>query len=112
MAKLTHLSGRGEARMVDVSAKAATERVAIAEGRVVMGAKTLSLDATARYANKPNFSAVARDTGFPISIAAQMIADGRVGGKGVQPRETALPAREFMEEVDRRGIRISGSGWK
>ena len=43
MAKLTHLSQRGEARMVDVSAKAATERVAIAEGCVVMRAETLDL---------------------------------------------------------------------
>jgi cyclic pyranopterin phosphate synthase len=41
--KLSHLSARGEARMVDVSAKAATERVAIAEGRVVMTAPTLDL---------------------------------------------------------------------
>jgi cyclic pyranopterin phosphate synthase len=44
MAKsLTHLSKSGQARMVDVSAKAATERVATAEGRVVMGAATLDL---------------------------------------------------------------------
>jgi cyclic pyranopterin phosphate synthase len=43
MAKLTHLSRRGEARMVDVSAKAATARVAVAEGRVVMTHKTLEL---------------------------------------------------------------------
>ena len=43
MAKLTHLGARGEARMVDVSAKAATERVAIAEGRVVMMRRTLDL---------------------------------------------------------------------
>ncbi|MEA2967443.1 MAG: cyclic pyranopterin monophosphate synthase, partial [Alphaproteobacteria bacterium] len=42
-AKLSHLSKGGEARMVDVSAKAATERVAVAEGRVVMTAKTLDL---------------------------------------------------------------------
>ena len=42
-AKLTHLSKGGEARMVDVSAKAATERVAVAEGRVVMAAQTLDL---------------------------------------------------------------------
>ena len=41
--KLTHLGKSGEARMVDVSAKAATERVAIAEGRVVMTASTLDL---------------------------------------------------------------------
>jgi cyclic pyranopterin phosphate synthase len=41
--KLTHLGQQGEARMVDVSAKAATERIAVAEGRVVMNAKTLDL---------------------------------------------------------------------
>jgi cyclic pyranopterin monophosphate synthase len=41
--KLTHLGARGEAHMVDVSAKAATERVAIAEGRVTMQAATLDL---------------------------------------------------------------------
>ena len=40
-AKLTHLGRRGEARMVDVGAKAPTERVAVAEGRVVMSRKTL-----------------------------------------------------------------------
>ncbi len=43
MAKLTHLGQRGEARMVDVSDKAATERAAVAEGRVVMSARTLDL---------------------------------------------------------------------
>ena len=42
-AKLTHLKRSGEARMVDVSAKSTTERVAIAEGRVVMGKATLAL---------------------------------------------------------------------
>jgi cyclic pyranopterin phosphate synthase len=42
-AKLTHLKPSGEARMVDVSAKDATERVAVAEGRVVMRKDTLEL---------------------------------------------------------------------
>jgi cyclic pyranopterin phosphate synthase len=41
--KLTHLGSRGEARMVDVSAKDTTARVAVAEGRVVMTGKTLDL---------------------------------------------------------------------
>ena len=40
---LTHLDHKGEARMVDVSAKAATERVAVAEGKVVMLPATLEL---------------------------------------------------------------------
>ena len=42
-AKLSHLAKSGEARMVDVSAKAVTARVAVAEGRVVMTAATLDL---------------------------------------------------------------------
>ena len=41
--KLTHLAKGGEAHMVDVSAKPATERVAVAEGRVLMAATTLDL---------------------------------------------------------------------
>jgi cyclic pyranopterin monophosphate synthase len=41
--KLSHLGRGGEARMVDVSAKAATNRVAVAAGRVVMTVKTLDL---------------------------------------------------------------------
>jgi len=40
---LTHLTNRGEARMVDVSEKPDTERIAVAEGRVIMRRKTLDL---------------------------------------------------------------------
>ena len=39
---LTHLGTDGEAGMVDVSDKAATDRIAIAEGRVRMAASTLA----------------------------------------------------------------------
>lgn len=41
--RLTHLGKTGEARMVDVSAKAETDRVATAEGKVVMSGATLDL---------------------------------------------------------------------
>jgi len=40
---LTHIDAKGEARMVDVSAKPATERSAVAEGRVIMSKATLEL---------------------------------------------------------------------
>src|SRR5262249_10845997 len=42
-AKLSHLGAGGEARMVDVSGKDATERVALAEGRIVMKTETLDV---------------------------------------------------------------------
>jgi cyclic pyranopterin monophosphate synthase len=41
--KLTHIDADGRARMVDVSDKPATKRVATAEGRVLMSAKALDL---------------------------------------------------------------------
>ncbi len=43
MAELTHLDDQGQAHMVDVGAKAETEREAIAAGRVLMRPETLRL---------------------------------------------------------------------
>ena len=43
MAQLTHLDAQGQAHMVDVGAKAETEREAIAAGRVLMQPATLAL---------------------------------------------------------------------
>jgi len=43
MTKLSHLSDKGEARMVDVSDKAVTQRTARAEGFVAMAPQTLAL---------------------------------------------------------------------
>ena len=43
MSALTHIDAQGRARMVDVSAKPATTREAVAEGRVRMAAETLAL---------------------------------------------------------------------
>src|SRR5262245_49952103 len=41
--RLTHIGRGGAAHMVDVSAKAVTDRVAVAEGRVVMSPATLEI---------------------------------------------------------------------
>ena len=43
MSDLTHLDAQGQAHMMDVGAKAETEREAIAAGRVLMRAETLRL---------------------------------------------------------------------
>src|SRR3954464_12059050 len=43
MSRLTHFDAEGNARMVDVSDKAETERVAVAKGAVVMAPETLAL---------------------------------------------------------------------
>jgi cyclic pyranopterin phosphate synthase len=59
MPDLTHLSAAGQAHMVDVSGKAATQRVAVAEGRIVMQKATLDL-ALSGNAKKGDVFAAAR----------------------------------------------------
>ena len=61
--RLTHLDAKGEARMVDVSAKDVTERVAVAEGFVLMRPETLRLIREGRAA-KGDVLAVARIAGI------------------------------------------------
>ncbi|WNC67800.1 cyclic pyranopterin monophosphate synthase MoaC [Thalassotalea nanhaiensis] len=63
MNDLTHLNAQGEANMVDVSAKAATVRVATAQGFVTMNANTLELISTGKHA-KGDVFAVARIAGI------------------------------------------------
>ncbi|MBE7219459.1 MAG: cyclic pyranopterin monophosphate synthase MoaC [Caulobacteraceae bacterium] len=60
---LTHLDATGAANMVDVSDKAATDRVALAEGRIVMQAATLEL-ALSGQAKKGDVVATARLAGI------------------------------------------------
>ncbi|MDX2258067.1 MAG: cyclic pyranopterin monophosphate synthase MoaC [Hyphomicrobiaceae bacterium] len=63
MSSLTHIDEAGEARMVDVSAKAVTERSATAEGFVAMRADTLAL-VTSGTARKGDVLATARIAGI------------------------------------------------
>src|SRR5579863_169430 len=68
---LTHIGADGEARMVDVSDKAATARVAIAEGKVRMAAATLAT-ILAGDAKKGDVIGAARIAGI---MAAKKTAD-------------------------------------
>lgn len=68
---LTHIGAQGEARMVDVSDKEATNRVAIAEGRVRMAASTLAA-IMAGDAKKGDVIGAARIAGI---MAAKKTAD-------------------------------------
>lgn len=65
-----------------------------------------TLDAAAGAAPARRLSAVAVITGFPAAILARMIADGRIGARGVVPPEVAVPAEEFIRELKRRAIRV------
>ena len=63
MTRLTHLDDKGEARMVDVSDKAATHRTARAQGFVAMAPQTLDL-LLAGDAKKGDVLGVARIAGI------------------------------------------------
>jgi cyclic pyranopterin phosphate synthase len=71
MSELTHLDEHGHARMVDVGSKAATQRVAIASGRIRMSAQALT---AIREGNAPkgDVLAAARIAGI---MAAKKTAD-------------------------------------
>ncbi len=68
---LTHIDSAGEARMVDVSQKPATERIAVAEGLVIMTKATLALIESGN-AKKGDVLGTARIAGI---MAAKRTAD-------------------------------------
>lgn len=68
---LTHFDAEGHAHMVDVSGKAVTDRVAVAEASVVMRPETLAL-VTSGTAKKGDVLGVARLAGI---MAAKRTAD-------------------------------------
>ena len=71
MSGLTHFDDKGAAHMVDVSGKAHTDRVAIAEGYVKMSQETLDIIAEGR-AKKGDVLSVARLAGI---MGAKKTAD-------------------------------------
>ena len=68
---LTHFDDQGQAHMVDVTAKAATHRIAIAQGRIVMNPATLAI-ILAGSAKKGDVLGIARVAGI---MAAKKTSD-------------------------------------
>lgn len=63
MNQLTHFDAQGQAHMVDVAAKAATHRIAVAQGRIVMQPATLAI-IEAGTAKKGDVLGIARIAGI------------------------------------------------
>ncbi len=68
---LTHFDTQGQAHMVDVASKAATHRIAVAEGRIVMNPATLVI-ILAGNAKKGDVLGIARVAGI---MAAKKTSD-------------------------------------
>ncbi len=60
---LTHFDAQGQAHMVDVAGKAATHRIALAQGRIVMNPATLAIILTGN-AKKGDVLGIARVAGI------------------------------------------------
>ncbi len=58
------------------------------------------------YDPKSDMSAMMRTTAFPASIVLQMMCSGAVSKHGAVLQERDVPAETFLEEIERRGIKI------
>jgi cyclic pyranopterin monophosphate synthase len=66
MTQMTHFNASGDAHMVDVGMKTASERVAVAEGRIEMQAKTLAVIVSGQH-KKGDVLGIARIAGIMAS---------------------------------------------
>ena len=110
---LTHFDAQGQAHMVDVGAKAATRRVAVAQGRIAMQPATLAL-VTAGTAKKGDVLGVARLAGImgakrtaDLIPLCHPIALTRVAVEfEVQEADSAVLCRATAETVGPTGVEM------
>lgn len=110
---LTHFDAQGQAHMVDVGAKAATRRVAVAQGRIVMQSATLELIAGGT-AKKGDVLGVARLAGImgakrtaDLIPLCHPIALTRVAVEfELQPNDCAVLCRAIAETVGPTGVEM------
>ncbi len=58
------------------------------------------------YDDKNNITAMMRTTGYPTSIIAQLILNGKIKDHGVFGCEEVVPCSPFFKELQKRGIKI------
>ncbi|MYH69008.1 MAG: cyclic pyranopterin monophosphate synthase MoaC [Gammaproteobacteria bacterium] len=113
MADLTHFNETGEAHMVDVGAKDATHRIAVAEGTITMQAGTLALIMEGGH-KKGDVLGIARVAGIMAAKkTAELIplchplAISRID-IGLEPRsgESAVYCRAQVETVGPTGVEM------
>lgn len=69
--------------------------------------KGLVLDLVDRMNPETGHSAMQRTTGYSASICAQMLASGEIAATGVLKHEDVVPPARFVEEWDKRGIKLT-----
>ena len=71
--------------------------------------KHLVYDIIDYYDPRTGLSAMMRTTAFPAAIVALMMARGQTETKGALPQERCVPPALFMQELERRKIRVKES---
>ena len=106
---LTHVDASGKAQMVDVGNKAATERVAVAEGIITMKPETLELVLSGE-AKKGDVLAVARLAGLHHGRATlSRRGDGRAPGDRLRPQQARRSGNGVVEESVDAGDRCAAA---
>ncbi|MGH7586432.1 MAG: saccharopine dehydrogenase family protein [Gemmatimonadales bacterium] len=62
-----------------------------------------------RYDEAHGISAMMRTTGYSLSLTGQMQADGRIKPEGVRTPDEAVPYRDYVDGLAKRGVRIEES---
>ena len=104
--RLTHIDDKGDVRMVDVSAKPDTERVAIAEGFISMNQATLDLIVTGKAA-KGDVLACARVAGVMGAKQTSSLIPMCHPLNITKAKVECTPVREGDREDGRVGIHIT-----
>ncbi len=68
--------------------------------------KKLGWELIDNYDAEHGISAMMRTTGYSLSITGQMQARGEIKPNGVHTPDECIPAREYIEELAKRGINI------
>ena len=113
MSELTHFNETGEAHMVDVSAKDATHRIAVAEGTIRMQAGTLSLIMEGGH-KKGDVLGIARVAGIMatkktaelIPLCHPLVISHIDIGLEPRPGESAVYCRAQVETVGPTGVEM------
>ena len=118
--ELTHVDAKGEVRMVDVSDKAETHRIAIAEGTILMHPETQAMvlqDRAKRVTCLParawraSWPSNARATSFPCAIRCSLPRASAISSPSLRRERRPGRARGLGAGAHRRAGWLSRAGY-
>lgn len=81
------------------------------EGRAGGERASIVFELVDRFDPETGISAMARTTGFSLSITGQLQATGAIGRSGAFTPDGVVPVDRYLDELARRGIRVRAQGF-